>query len=126
MHLAPAAHGRHEHEHEEDDHGEEGGDDGAAGSLAEAVELKADGHPVGTQVAPVRHVHDGSRRRAGPSQQQHHHQVAHHEEQPHAGSGGTEDANGGEGERQHKVTSSYRVRNHEEPAYVYMRVYIID
>lgn len=54
--IGPAFDGACGHE---DDHDEEGGDDGATGVLAEALELHAaDGQLVDTSVARVHHIHN--------------------------------------------------------------------
>lgn len=63
---------RHDDHHHEEDGGDEGRHHGAAGPLAEVVELQADGHPVGPLVPVVGEVHDrcrGGRRRR---RQRHH------------------------------------------------------
>jgi hypothetical protein len=114
--LAPASDGAggHEDEHGQDEDGQEGGDDGAAGALAEAVELHADGHPVGAPAAPVRHVHDGGRGGAGGREQAHHHHVAEEQEEPDSGGPGVDDAHGGEGQGQHQVPRRDGVAHHEE------------
>jgi hypothetical protein len=65
----PDGEGGQDDEKQEDEHGEEGCHDGAAGALAEAVELHADGHPVSALVPRVRQVHDRRRRRRRGRQQ---------------------------------------------------------
>lgn len=94
--------GDHEDEYNKDEHDEEGGDDGATSALAEAMELHADGHPIGAPIARVRHIHNGRRDGARRHQQHYHHHVAYEQLQPHARClTRTDDAHHGEGQRHH-------------------------